>query len=458
MNKQGIKMYPGRLGLGLAFGVCLSACLQIPQPLPPSSSPVPTPTPSSISSPTPTQTPAAPSALPTATAWPDPFELNPKVDTGGSKIEPFEAKFQNPKLKYPMDLAVSQDGETVYVLNRNTGSSDGAYVSRPERMWHEWFDFMTIYLPLIQQPSQDRSQSERWAGFFEGISQKFIYVLSKEALKPQVLTIQGKVPFPLTLGEDLETDAHNNLYFTEPINHRIYKYQPQTQELEIVTQVLHQQVGYVNNSGFYVNTIGFTALAQDTSEKYYYYLDGPIRLKVDTMGINYLTGRFWNVSETNSPDTKMEKFLFASKQPLKIKMPFDTNMLPLYVPLPENTVHISSEIFYDIFRGATVHKMYSEAVINSKGEIFGNDLRKNMIWKLNPTTQAHEPFAGSGEVGFKDGPATTAAFRYPMGLAVDGQDNLYVSDTGNHAIRKITPEGMVSTFYREEWPAAASQP
>lgn len=54
-------------------------------------------------------------------------------------------------------------------------------------------------------------------------------------------------------------------------------------------------------------------------------------------------------------------------------------------------------------------------------------------------------FAG-GEEGFRDGPGTTAAFNTPSGLALDRHGNLYVADTGNHAIRRVTPQGVVSTL------------
>ncbi|MEO8365755.1 MAG: gluconolaconase [Pseudoxanthomonas sp.] len=49
------------------------------------------------------------------------------------------------------------------------------------------------------------------------------------------------------------------------------------------------------------------------------------------------------------------------------------------------------------------------------------------------------------EEGFADGDGTTARLNTPSGLALDRGGNLYVADTGNHAIRKITPLGMVST-------------
>ena len=54
--------------------------------------------------------------------------------------------------------------------------------------------------------------------------------------------------------------------------------------------------------------------------------------------------------------------------------------------------------------------------------------------------------AGRTSVGSEDGPATAARFAYPHGLAMDSAGTLYVADTGNHTIRKVTPAGLTSTF------------
>ena len=56
-------------------------------------------------------------------------------------------------------------------------------------------------------------------------------------------------------------------------------------------------------------------------------------------------------------------------------------------------------------------------------------------------------FAGSNSVaGHVDGPAAVARFSDPVGLAVDAAGNVWVADSGNHCIRRITPTGVVTTI------------
>lgn len=56
-------------------------------------------------------------------------------------------------------------------------------------------------------------------------------------------------------------------------------------------------------------------------------------------------------------------------------------------------------------------------------------------------------FAGNnGGVGFVDGPSGVASFKSPVAVAIDATGDIYLADTGNHTIRKISPAGMVSTL------------
>lgn len=54
-------------------------------------------------------------------------------------------------------------------------------------------------------------------------------------------------------------------------------------------------------------------------------------------------------------------------------------------------------------------------------------------------------FAGTAQ-GYVDAMGTAAQFNNPTGIAVDSEDNIYLADGNNNRIRKVTPEGLVSTF------------
>lgn len=84
--------------------------------------------------------------------------------------------------------------------------------------------------------------------------------------------------------------------------------------------------------------------------------------------------------------------------------------------------------------------------VDAAGQIFVSDTFNNTIRKISPggavTTLAGIP----GTTGATDGTGSGALFNSPAGLAIDSSGTLYVADMLNHTVRKITSDGTVSTF------------
>lgn len=85
----------------------------------------------------------------------------------------------------------------------------------------------------------------------------------------------------------------------------------------------------------------------------------------------------------------------------------------------------------------------AEIAQDSCGNILIAD--RTAVRKLTPNGRV-STLAGSEISGYSDGIGTSARFQNLAGIAVDLQDNIYVTDSSSHTIRKITPQGLVSTF------------
>jgi gliding motility-associated-like protein len=84
-------------------------------------------------------------------------------------------------------------------------------------------------------------------------------------------------------------------------------------------------------------------------------------------------------------------------------------------------------------------------VCDAAGNIYVADAGNNQVKKITPCGIV-SVFAGSGILGSNDGSGGFASFARPWGLFIDKNSNIYVADAGNNKIRKITPSGIVSTI------------
>jgi sugar lactone lactonase YvrE len=84
-------------------------------------------------------------------------------------------------------------------------------------------------------------------------------------------------------------------------------------------------------------------------------------------------------------------------------------------------------------------------VVDPTGTVYIADTLNNKIRKMTPAGVV-STLAGSGLLAYQDGTGTAAAFRFPQGIALDAAGNLLVVDSGNNVIRKVTTAGVVTTF------------
>ena len=95
--------------------------------------------------------------------------------------------------------------------------------------------------------------------------------------------------------------------------------------------------------------------------------------------------------------------------------------------------------------GAEINNPVGEAM-DTAGNFYFADLNNNRIRKITPLGII-STFAGNGTAGFSGdgGAATKAELSAPLGIAFDPAGNLYIADSGNQRVRKVTPGGIVST-------------
>ena len=234
-----------------------------------------------------------------------------------------------------------------------------------------------------------------------------VYVADQSNHRIRKITSGGEVstlagggnPAEFNWPTDVAVDSSGNVYVADMANYRIRKIAP------------------VAEGGVSVSTLAGTGTqgyqdGDDTEAKF----DQPTGVAVDAKGIVYVAdfsnNRIRKITSGGEVDTLAGTGTAGSKD------------------------------------GAGTSAQFNEptgVALDAEGNVYVADFSNNRIRKITSGGEV-DTLAGTGTAGSADGDDTAAQFYTPTGVAVDSSGNVYVADSDNHLIRKITPEGVVSTL------------
>ena len=90
--------------------------------------------------------------------------------------------------------------------------------------------------------------------------------------------------------------------------------------------------------------------------------------------------------------------------------------------------------------------------VDAKGNVYVADTDGNDVRKIAPDGTVTTFVGKANAAGYADGKGDVARFASPRGLAMDKDGNLFVADSGNGLIRKVTPDGTVTTIKKPDAP------
>jgi sugar lactone lactonase YvrE len=210
--------------------------------------------------------------------------------------------------------------------------------------------------------------------------------------------------------EGLAVDARGNIFVADTLNNRIRRISPEG----MVTTVAGSGPGTV---------YGFDGALEDGPADVARFND-PSDVAVDAAGILYVTDRLNHVIRKIAPDGQVSTFA-GSEQ-------------------PGSTDGVGQAASFELPNRIAIDRDGNLYVTEGRFLDFGEETYGFRVRMVSPDAKV-TTLAGTGEPGYRDGPALTAQFDVPIGITVDGEGNVYVVDSGAHRIRRISRDGVVST-------------
>jgi uncharacterized repeat protein (TIGR02543 family) len=267
-------------------------------------------------------------------------------------------------------------------------------------------------------------------------------------------TIPGNTPLGYADGTGTEAQFYNpirvavdsadNVYVTD--HHRIRKITPGG----VVTTLAGSDNGYADGTGTEAQFSFPQGVAVDSAN--YVYVADSHRIRKITPGGEVAT--FAGSSAYGYADGTGSAARFSAPVGVAVDnagnvyvAELDNHRIRKITPGGEVTTLAGSGVsgYADGTGTTALFSNLSGIAVDSTGNVYVADASNHRIRKITPSGVV-TTFAGSGASGYADGTGTEAQFFYPQGVAVDSADYVYVADYENHRIRKITPDGVVTTI------------
>lgn len=139
----------------------------------------------------------------------------------------------------------------------------------------------------------------------------------------------------------------------------------------------------------------------------------------------------------------------APAQPIPTPQPPVKVQPPAPAPVPTTVVFAGQPGIKGYADGSGAQaefRLPNNIATDKAGNIYVADTANDVIRKITPDGTVNTLAGSARSHGSTDGQGSNARFWAPFGVAVDAAGNVYVADTANNTIRKITPDGIVSTL------------